>query len=125
GKEPITETQKLSMPEVWDYNALVIALRSWEAPKGSTTHAEVMRGRYLWHVSVTVMGEEQVATDLGDFPALRFDGRSYRINRDGTRDAEQPERSFQLWISNDDGRVPIQNIAESDYGQLKMIIVDY
>src|SRR5690606_33250755 len=107
GKEPTVETQKLSMPEVWDYNALVIALRSWEAKPGSTTHAEVMRGRYLWHVAVTVKGEEHVSTDLGDFPALRIDGRSYRINRDGTRDTTQAERDFKLWISNDDGRVPI------------------
>lgn len=124
-KPPITETQKLSMPEVWDYNALVIALRSWEAKRGATAHAEVMRSSYLWHVAVTVHGEEQVATDLGDFPALRFDGLSYRINRDGSRDTESPERRFSVWISNDDGRVPIQNIAESDYGQLKMTIVDY
>lgn len=121
---PLNERQKLSMPEVWDYNALVIALRAWEAPKGTTTEAEVMRGRYLWHVTVTVMGVEQIATDLGDFPALRFDGLSYMLRRDGTRFPD-PERNFSLWISNDEGRVPLLNVAQSDHGDIKMTIVDY
>ena len=37
------EMQKLSMPEVWDYNALVIAFRAWERKTGSTVTTEVMR----------------------------------------------------------------------------------
>lgn len=119
-----SERQKLTMPEVWDYNALVIALRAWEAPKGTTTEAEVMRGRYLWHVTVTVRGIEQVTTDLGDFPALRFDGLSYMLRRDGSRFPD-PERNFSLWISNDEGRVPLVNVAQSDHGDIKMTITDY
>jgi hypothetical protein len=118
------ELQKVTMPEVWDYNALVIAMRAWEAKKGSTTNVEVMRGRYLWHVTMTVRGEEKVVTDMGEFPALRFDGLSYMLRRDGTRFPD-PERNFSLWISNDDGRVPLQNVAQSDYGDIKMTLVDY
>ena len=36
GKAPATEPQKVTMPDVWDYNALVIALRAWDAKPGST-----------------------------------------------------------------------------------------
>lgn len=125
GKPPIMESQKVSLPEVWDYNALMIALRAWEAKKGATATAQVMRGRYLWHVTVTVRGEEQVATEMGTFPALRFDGLSYKLDRDGTRAGGSAERNFSLWVSNDDGRVPLQNIAQSDYGDIKMTILDY
>jgi hypothetical protein len=119
------QSQQVSMPEVWDYNALTIALRAWEAEPGTTTTAEVLRGRYLWHVTITVRGREKVVTDLGDFPALRFDGRSYRLDRDGQRDTSAEQRSFSLWISDDDGRVPLQNVAESDFGTLEMTLVDY
>ncbi len=122
---PVVESQKVSLPEIWDYNAMMIALRAWEAKKGTTATVEVMRGRYLWHVTVTVRGEEQVVTELGDFPALRFDGLSYKLRRDGTRMGDSAERNFSLWISNDDGRVPLQNVAQSDYGDIKMTIVDY
>jgi hypothetical protein len=124
GQSPVNERQKLTMPEVWDYNALVIALRAWEAPKGATTEAEVMRGRYLWHVTVTVRGVEQITTDLGDFPALRFDGLSYMLRRDGSRFPD-PERNFSLWISNDEGRVPLLNVAQTDHGDIKMTLVEY
>jgi hypothetical protein len=119
------QSQQVSMPEVWDYNALTIALRAWEAEPGTTTTAKVLRGRYLWHVTITVRGREKVVTDLGDFPALRFDGRSYRLDRDGKRDTSAEQRSFSLWISDDDGRVPLQNVAESDFGTLEMTLVDY
>lgn len=124
GEAPVHLTQKLSLPEVWDYNALVIALRAWEAKPGTTVETEVMRSRYLWHVTVTVHGEDKVVTDMGDFPALRFDGHSYKLERDGTR-SKDPARNFSVWISNDDGRVPLQNTAQSDYGNLEMTLVDY
>jgi len=42
---PEPEPQKVSLPDVWDYNAYLIALRSWEAPPGSTIEAEVLRSR--------------------------------------------------------------------------------
>jgi hypothetical protein len=125
GKPPLLESQKVSQPDVWDYNALMIALRAWEGKKGATATTEVMRGRYLWHVTITVRGEEQVTTEMGDFPALRFDGLSYKLGRDGKRASGSDERNFSLWISNDDGRVPLQNIAQSDYGDIKMTIIDY
>lgn len=125
GKPPAVEMQKVTMPDVWDYNALVIAFRAWEAKKGSRTDIEVLRSMYLWHVTVIVRGEENVVTELGDFPAVRIDGLSYRLKRDGTRDTGAPERNFSLWISNDDGRVPLQSSAETDYGDIKMTLVDY
>jgi hypothetical protein len=125
GRAPAIEMQKVSMPDVWDYNSLVIALRAWEAKRGSTVAAEVMRSSYLWHVTVIVRGEETLPTELGDFPALHIEGLSYRLRRDGSRDVGAPERNFSLWVSNDDGRVPLQSIAQSDNGDIKMTIVDY
>ena len=125
GQPPRTELQKLSMAEVWDYNAMVIAFRGWEPPKGATVTAEVMRSMYLWHTTVIVRGKESLVTELGDFPALRVDGLSYRLRRDGSRDTSAPERNFTIWISDDDGRVPLQSVAQTDYGDVKMTIVDY
>jgi hypothetical protein len=125
GKPSAIEMQKVSMAEVWDYNALVIAFRAWEGKPGSTVTTEVMRSMYLWHVTVVVRGNETVATEIGDFPAVRIDGLSYRLRRDGTRDGGAPERNFSLWISTDDGRVPLQSVAQSDYGDIKMTLVDY
>jgi hypothetical protein len=125
GKQPAIEMQKLTTPDVWDYNALVIAFRAWDAKKGSTVTAEVMRSMYLWHTTVVVRDEETIVTEIGDFSAVRIDGISYRLMRDGSRDKGTPERNFSIWISSDDGRVPLQSTAQTDYGDVKMLLVDY
>ncbi len=122
---PTPEPQKVSLPEVWDYNAFVIALRSWEGPAGTTATVEVFRSRYLWHVVMKIRGNDKLTTELGDFPALRFDGHAYKLDRNGARFPNSDERDFSLWVSDDDGRVPLQIVARTDYGDVKMEIVDY
>jgi hypothetical protein len=122
---PQPEPQKVSQPVVWDYNAFLIALRSWEGPPGSTLTAEVFRSRYLWHADVTIHGKERLVTEIGELPALRIDGRTYKLDRKGEREAGSAERKFTIWISDDEGRVPLAIKATTDYGDLKMQIVDY
>ncbi|MGE3548114.1 MAG: DUF3108 domain-containing protein, partial [Kofleriaceae bacterium] len=111
--------------EVWDYNAFLVALRSWEAPVGTTIALEVLRSRYLWHIDLKVAAKTNLVTELDKFPALRFDGYTYRLNRDGSRDAKANPRRFSIWISDDAGRVPLLLTARTDYGDIRMEIVDY
>jgi len=122
---PKPEPQHVSMPDVWDYNSFLIALRAWEGPPGSTVVAEVLRSRFLWHVEMKIGGKQQLHTAIGDFPALRLDGHTYKLARDGSRFPDSDERDFTVWISDDDGRVPLQVTARTDYGDIKMEIVDY
>jgi hypothetical protein len=119
------EPQKVSQPVAWDYNAFLLALRAWEGPPGSAVALEVFRSRWIWHVDVTIHGKEKLVTELGELPALRIDGRTYKLDRKGVREADSAERKFSMWISDDDGRVPLQIKAATDYGDLKMQIVDY
>jgi hypothetical protein len=122
---PQPEPQRASLPVTWDYNAFLLALRSWEAAPGTRLALEVFRSRYLWHVEVTIGGKEKLATELGELPALRIEGRTHKLKRDGTRTTDDAERRFTIWISDDDGRVPLAIKAVTDYGDLMMQIVDY
>lgn len=122
---PTPERQRVSMRDVWDYNAFVVALRGWEAPPGTTVRAEVLRSRYLWNVEMTIRRRETLVTALGAFPALRFEGRAFKLERDGSRDRTAEERNVTLWISDDADRVPLQTNARTDYGDIEMTIVDY
>lgn len=122
---PRLEPQKVSQPIAWDHNAFLLALRSWEAAPGSTVAVEVFRSRYLWHVDATIHGKETLVTELGELPALRIEGRTHRLDRRGQRDRGSEERLFTVWISDDDGRVPLAIKAMTDYGALRMQIVDY
>src|SRR6185312_1326091 len=122
---PKPEPQKVSLPDTWDYNSFLVALRSWEAPKGSSVSAEVFRSRYLWHVDMKIGAKEQLHTQLGDFPTLRLEGHAYRLDRQDQKSAGNDERDFTIWISDDDGRVPLRVVARTDYGDVEMQIVDY
>lgn len=124
-KPAVMEPQKVTMQDVWDYNAYLVALRAWEAPRGSTVVSEVFRSRFLWHVTMTVHGEEKLVTELGEFPTLRFDGVAYRLTRDGKRSPDADQRAFSIWITNDSGRVPVLTKARTDYGDIELSIVDY
>lgn len=121
---PAPEPQKVSKPEVWDYNAFLVALRSWEAPAGTRVVAEVFRSRFLWNVTVTARGKTKLDTELGELPALRFDCHGYKLARDGSK-FPADERDFSIWVSDDAGRVPLLTTAYTDYGPIKMEIVEY
>jgi len=124
-KPESAEIQKASLPEVWDYNTYMVALRSWEGAPGATVTLEVFRSRYLWHVDIKIGPKQRLTTELGDFPALRFDAHAYKLDRAGAKFPNSDERDFSIWISDDDGRVPLKLVARTDYGDVKMEIVDY
>jgi uncharacterized protein DUF3108 len=124
---PKPEPQKISTGEAWDFNSFVFALRSWEGPPGTAATTEVMRSRFMWHVEVKIRGKEKVVTELpvGEVNALRFDAHTYKVTRDGAKAPNSDERDFSVWISDDAGRVPLQIVARTDYGDMKMQITDY
>ncbi len=122
---PKPEPQHVKGPVVWDYNAFLLELRAWEGPPGSTLSLDVFRSRYMWHTDVKIHGKDKIVTALGELPALRIDGITYKVNRDGARDPNSEQRDFKLWISDDDGRVPLRLDASTDYGDLKMEITAY
>jgi hypothetical protein len=119
------EPQKASSPEIWDYNAFLVALRAWEQPPGTAMSLEVFRSRFLWRVDIKVRGKDKLQTELGELPALRFDAHTYKLDRQGGKFPNTDERDFSVWISDDDGRVPLRTTAKTDYGDIKMDIVDY
>ena len=121
---PAPEPQHVSLPDVWDYNAFLVALRTWDAPAGSTITAEVMRSRFMWHVEMKVKGKTQLVTAIGDFPAIQLEGHTFKVDRQN-QPLGDPPRDFSVWISDDDGRVPLQNVAKTDYGDIKLEITDY
>ncbi|MBA3453300.1 MAG: DUF3108 domain-containing protein [Deltaproteobacteria bacterium] len=122
---PQPEPQKVTQADVWDYNAFLIALRSWEGAPGRSAQIEVLRSRYLWSMAVKIGGKEKLETELGELPALRFDAHTFKLTRAGAKDMTSDERDLSIWISDDNDRVPLKLVARTDYGDVKMEIVDY
>src|SRR6185295_5370786 len=70
------EPQKATLPETWDLNSFLVALRAWQAPAGVSAELDVFRSRFLWKTKVTTKGKSKVETaqeDTPELPAVRFD----------------------------------------------------
>jgi hypothetical protein len=125
GVDQSVDKQVIGELPLFDLNGFLIALRTWEVPPGTVGRADVIRSRFLWRTEVTMVGFENVVTELGELPALRIDGISQRIGRDGQLDPRSDRRKYSLWISDDADRVPLAIVARTDYGDLRMDIVEY
>lgn len=123
--EETVARQLVGTSPVFDLNSFLMVLRDWDAPASTTATADVIRSRFTWRTQVTMVGFETVPTDLGDLPAIRIDGKSRRLERDGTIDPKSDTRHYSLWISDDADRVPLLLIAKTDYGDIRMEIVEY
>ena len=87
---------------------------------------DVIRSRYVWRTDITLAAYENLPTSMGDLPAVRIDGVSRRVARDGQIDPTNKDvRHYSMWFSDDADRVPLAIVAATDYGDLRMDIVEY
>lgn len=121
----LVESQVVSDLPLYDLNGFLLVLRTWEAKEGTTLRADVIRSRYIWRTDVTMAGFESLHTAAGDVGALKIEGASRRVRRDGTIDPSSDTRRYTMWISDDADRVPVLMVAHTDYGDLRMELAAY
>lgn len=121
----VTEVQENTKEDLLDFQTFFLEMRSWDAPIGAQLTADVLRSRYMWRTQLTVGGYENIVTQLGSLPAVRYDGVSRRLSRKGEIDMSQGDRHYSIWVSDDADRVPLLMVAKTDYGDVKMEIIDY
>jgi hypothetical protein len=119
------EVQENTKEDLLDFQSFFLMMRAWDAPVGAGLTADVLRSRYMWRTQLVVGGYENVVTPLGSLPAVRFDGVSRRLSRKGEIDMSQGDRHYSIWVSDDGDRVPLLMVAKTDYGDVRMEIVDY
>jgi len=116
-----------SMPGVTVHDAIsaMVQLRAWRAAPGTRRTVFVVGGRRLWRIDVTYAGPEAIGSALGNRRAIRFTGESYRARRDFTLEAQQPTRTFTVWLSDDADRVPLKVVARTELGDVVMDLTEY
>ena len=120
----VTEHQTIT-ETITDFNTLLMSFRAWEGAIGDTQIADVMRSRFMWRSQMTLAARETLVTALGELPSVRFDGINRRVRRDGTIDPAGDARLYSAWVSDDADRVPILLVAKTDYGDIRMEIIEY
>lgn len=110
---------------VWDVPSIMLFLRGWDAEPGTEMTAQVMRSQYVWRGQFRVAKRESRVTELGQLPTVRIDAIARRMMRDGTWEPKGDVRKVSIWITDDADRVPVLVVAHTDFGDVRMEIVEY
>ncbi|HTE53148.1 MAG TPA: DUF3108 domain-containing protein [Kofleriaceae bacterium] len=126
--EEVRRTVHQAMPEdqaAFDPHAVIGALRGWKPEDGQHAYFFVLVGRHLWQNTVRLTGHERVRTRLGQFDALRIDGVAQRLTRELREDRRKPQRTYTMWISDDEARLPLLVMGKTEFGEVKAELVEY
>lgn len=91
----------------------LLMIRAWNAPVGARGHFWTLGSSTLWSTELTVQARETVDTPFGERAALRISGVSTRTNR-----ANKKPRTFTVWLTDDEQRIPVRIVASTEYGDI-------
>jgi hypothetical protein len=111
--------------QVHDGHSVIGALRAWDPEPGARAYFYGLGGKRLWRNTLHFAGRETITTAMGTFPALRIDGTARRLTSRLTNDPKKKPRSYSLWISDDGQRLPLRVTAMTEYGDVKVELIDY
>lgn len=117
-----------SMPAglaAYDAHSALGAIRGWLAPDGSQSYFYVLAGKRLWYNDLEVVGREKITTKMGRFAAVRLEGNAWRLDRRLRRVRNKKVRSYTVWISADERRLPLRVAAKTEYGDVIVELVDH
>lgn len=109
----------------FDVHAILGVVRGWNPQDGDEESFFMISGRRLWRSSLRVGAHETIRTAMGKNPTIRIDGVAQRVTS-GLRDlkSKQP-RNYSLWLSDDANRLPLLVMATTEYGDLRLELVEY
>jgi hypothetical protein len=105
-----------------DLHSAILYLRSWRPPPESQSDLLVVMGRHLWHLEVTFKGPDVVTSAEGPRPAVRIEGMATKQSKNPDK---RTKRKFFAWFSDDDDRVPLRGLAESEFGPVELVATGY
>lgn len=108
-----------------DAHSALALVRGWRPTPGTQAFFFAVGGRHLWHNVITYRGTGEILTPMGKRPAIRIDGIARRLNRNLSFNTHKKPRSYTVWISNDDKRLPLMVTAKTEYGLIKIELVDW
>jgi hypothetical protein len=125
GDETQSKTQRLPVIETHDPLSATLALRAWNAKRGSRALLYSLGGARLWRTELTFEGNEKLKTALGHRNTVRITGVSTRLRPTFDVDAKYKPRTFTIWVTDDDQRIPVQIRARTEMGDMIARVTSY
>ncbi len=113
------KTLRLPMMETHDPLSAILVLRAWEATPGARAVMYSLGGVRVWRTELVVEGREVMKTELGKRATIRIQGTARRlVSGSLEEDKKRPPRTFTVWMTDDDERLPVQITAHTEYGDV-------
>ena len=125
GRGKRTVMQQMPNAGTYDGHSVLGVLRAWAPPTGTQSYFYVLAGKRLWSNEVKVAGREKITTKLGHRNAIKIEGIAWRLDRRLARVKNKKSRSYTIWISDDEQRLPIRVSAQTEYGEVKVELVNH
>jgi hypothetical protein len=118
--------QRLPLLETHDPLSAILAMRAWTAPRGGRAVMFSLGGVRLWRTDLTVERRGEMKTALGTRKIVQIAGVARRL-RSATleEDPARPPRTFTVWVTEDDQRIPVQITAHTEFGDVVVRATSY
>ncbi|NLE88383.1 MAG: DUF3108 domain-containing protein [Myxococcales bacterium] len=118
---PSTGTEvAIGKDRYYDAHSAFLLMRSWDAEPGEQTYFYVVLGKAPWRADVRLQARTVVDFAGERTPALHFKGTVHRV---GLKPGEKyTPRSFEVWLTDDDRRVPIEFVGEAGFGAFRLLL---
>lgn len=113
----VRSTRTLPAIATHDPVSAILRLRGFRAPEGTRAVFHTLGGLRVWQTELLVAGVEDIDGPLGKRAALKMTGISRRMTGPHL-DAKHKPRSFTVWLSDDDARVPLRIEAHTELGDI-------
>ena len=106
---PTPEPQKVSLPEVWDYNAFLSRCALGGRARHERSASRCSAAATCGTSTIKIGGKEKLADRARRAAGAALRRPHVQARRATAREyTNADERDFSIWISDDDGRVPLQ-----------------
>lgn len=113
----VKTTRTLPVVATHDPISAILRLRGFRAPEGTRAIFHTLGGLRVWRTEVLIAGTEDIDGPLGKRPAVKLVGVSRRMTGQHL-DANHKARTFTVWFSDDDARVPLKIEAHTELGDI-------
>ncbi len=101
-----------------DAMSSLLMIRGWDAADGARGRFFTLGGRQLWSTVLSVEAREEIDGPLGLRRCIRIGGVSTRVDARGVPQPGKKQRTFVVWLSDDERRVPVRIVATTEYGDV-------
>lgn len=124
GAKEVKTTRELPEVATHDPVSAILRLRGFRAPEGTRAVFHTLGGLRVWRTEVTVAGVEDIDCPLGARRAVKLTGVSRRM-AGAHLDATSKPRTFTVWVSDDEARVPVRIEAHTELGDIEVEATSY